>query len=300
MYKFLGLVAATLIVLPAASWAQGMGSQGMGGGMASPPSQQPQQQQGQQGQTGQKPATPAAAPTAPVPSPAEEAAWKKLSNTSSTDASAVAKEAEDFLKKYNADPTKPSLYADRVYAELAAAYMQLPGEQDKMFAALRQSLTLNQNNVDALALMSMANSRRIKADQPNAAAVETATEAMAKHGIELLTAVQKPDGISDTDFARNRDEKLAMCHSGLGRVEQLQGKDADAAQEFAMAVKLETPPDPVDQYLLGISLLDSKQASGAVTAFQDCLKDPGPMMQGCTGGLAEAKKAAATQISPKQ
>ena len=215
-YKFLGLVAATLIVLPAASWAQGMGSQGMGGGMASPPSQQPQQQQGQQGQTGQKPATPAAAPTAPVPSPAEEAAWKKLSNTSSTDASAVAKEAEDFLKKYNADPTKPSLYADRVYAELAGAYMQLPGEQDKMFAALRQSLTLNQNNVDALALMSMANSRRIKADQPNAAAVETATGRNGQAWHRSFDRRQKPEGITDTDFALTRDENSPCATAGLG------------------------------------------------------------------------------------
>jgi tetratricopeptide (TPR) repeat protein len=267
-------------------------SQGMGGQMAPPPNQQ-SQTQGQQGQA--KPATPA--PAAPTTSPAEEAAWKKLSTTTSTDASEVAKDGEDFLKKFNSDPAKPSIYADKVYGQLAAAYMQL-NEPDKMFAALRKALDINPDNIEALAIMSMAGSRRIDPKAPNAPDKEKATEAMARRGIELLNALQKPDSMTDAVFTTSRDEQLAMCHSGLGRVDQLEGKPVEAAQEFAMAVKLETPPDAVDEFLLGVSLSDSKQFGAAVSAFTDCLKDPGPMKEMCTNALSEAKKAAAS--APKQ
>jgi hypothetical protein len=81
-------------------------------------------------------------------------------------------------------------------------------------------------------------------------------------------------------------------------VEQLEGKNSDAALEFGMAVKLENPPDAVDQFLLGITLYDSKQPAAAVAAFSDCLKDPGPMKDMCSSGLSDAKKAAAS--APKQ
>lgn len=294
---YLSLVAAVAIVLPAACWSQGMSqqqssgsSQGMNGQMAAPPSQQ--------GQTTQKPATPAqATPPPPVTSPAEEAAWKSLSSGGATDPKKVAADAEDFLKKYNTPPAH-SIHADGAYAVLAGAYMQMPNSEDKMFAALKEALTLNPENIDAMAIMVKARSRRIRPSDPSSPQVEKGMEDMAHHCIEVLTALMKPAGVSDADFALTRDAKLAMCHSGLGRVEQLEGRDSDASTEFAMAVKLENPPDAVDQYLLGATLIDSKQPAAAVAAFSDCLKDPGPMKDLCSTGLSDAKKAAAS--APKQ
>jgi len=293
--KFLSLACVAALILPAACMAQGMGQQqqGMGNQGMGQNSQmsQPPNQQNQQGQAQQKPATPAT----PTVNPAEEAAWKKLASPS-TDANAVVKEAEDFLKKYNTPPAK-SVYADRVYGLLAHAYMQ-EGEDDKMFGALRAALDVNPDNVEALSLQAMARSRRIKSSDPHAAEVEQGVTELAQHGIEVLNAIQKPEGLSDADFQRTKNEELAMCHSALGRVAQLQGKPSDAATEFQTAVSLETPPDAVDEYLLGMSLMDGKQYAGAVTALQGCLKDPGPMKDLCTDQLAAAKKAAAS--APKQ
>ena len=50
--------------------------------------------------------------------------------------------------------------------------------------------------------------------------------------------------------------------------------------------------------LLGMALMDTKQYAGAVTAFQDCLKDPGAMQKACESQLGVAKKSASTQLTP--
>jgi len=63
-----------------------------------------------------------------------------------------------------------------------------------------------------------------------------------------------------------------MCHSGLGLVYYDRQKYMEASQEFEEAVKLEGEPDPVDQYLLGNSLIAAKQYSQAITALEACAK----------------------------
>src|SRR5579863_4934920 len=94
MLKTLGLVLATAIVLPAASWAQGMGQQqgsgaGMGANKQNPPAT------GQQGQAGQQQAAPATPPAAPKIDPAEEAAFKKLTTAPTLDPKSAALNGED-------------------------------------------------------------------------------------------------------------------------------------------------------------------------------------------------------------
>lgn len=304
--RYLGIAVAAMMALPAASFAQGMGQQqGMGqsSGMSQSNdkmSSSPSQQQGQQGQAGQaKPGTPATPPAAPAIDPAEEAAYKALMRPGA-DAKRVALEGEAFLVKYNSNKDKPSTFADRVYGALASAYMNL-NDTDKMTNACRMALTLNPNNVDVLAIWSMASSRRLDPSRPDAKQQIQSTEDMARHGIELLNVVVKPEGITDEEFLRNKNEKLAMCHSGLGLAEYNEGKFTEAASEFDIATKLETPPDSVDLYLLGVSSEAAKLYPAAVAAYQACAKEAGPMQERCQTSLAEAKKLAATQLStPKQ
>jgi tetratricopeptide (TPR) repeat protein len=291
MVKTLGLALATVMMLPAASWAQGMGQQqgsgaGMGANKQNPPAT------GQQGQTGQQ-AAPATPPAAPKIDPAEEAAFKKITTTPTLDPKTAAQNGEDFLKKY---PT--SIYVGRVDGLLAGAYMQL-NDPAKAQAAGLKSLADNPNNVDALAVLAVVMSRsNMDTSQPGAAQRLQDAEKYARTGIDQLTALQKPADQTDADFNKLRDSKLAMCYSGLGLVEYSQNKAADAALQFSEAVKRENPPEPVDQYLLGMALMDNKQYAGAVTAFQDCLKDPGPMQQRCSEGLKDSKQKAAAQPTP--
>ena len=278
-------------MLSAASFAQGMGGQqgssGMGG--QQPPPQQTPPTQGQ--------ATPPATP--PPVDPAEEAAFKKLAKVDNADANAVSNQATTFLNKYPS-----SKYAAQVYAQLAGAYMQLD-QADKALVAGMKSLELSHNtNVDALAVMAVVTSRRFDPKKPTAAADLAATEGYGRQGIQLLTALVKPADADEATFTKTKNQRLAMCYSGLGLALLNEGKYAEAAQNFGEATKLENPPEPVDLYLLASALFDSKQFTQAVVAYNDCVKEAG-QMQGmeniagmCRTGLTDARKQAASQVTP--
>jgi tetratricopeptide (TPR) repeat protein len=289
--KALGLAIAVLLVIPAVSMAQTMGS-GMGsnenGRMSASPNQQ-----GQTPPPDAKPATPAAAP---VVNPEEEAAFKKLkAMPPTTDPKVLVQGYESFVSKY-----PKSGYLDTAYAMLAASYMQLE-DPDKMFAYGNKALATNPNNVEALAVMTMATARTIDPGQKaDAAAKEQKVETWGHQCLETLGKVTKPEYMTDADFSKTRDGKLAMCHSGLGLADLNEGKNGEAVKEFSAATKLEAQegqaPDPVDLFLLGVALSNTKQYNDAMTAFQQCIKDTDQRMAPrCQEQLNETKKAAAAK-----
>jgi lipopolysaccharide biosynthesis regulator YciM len=274
-----GLVIAILLALPVISMAQGMGqSQGMGSGsgqMGTPPNQaQPAQQN-----------TPSAA--APALDAKEEDAYKKLSSMQTAKAEDLARSGESFVKTF-----PKSNHLETVYSMLAEAYMQLGNDAD-MFKYGSLTLKMNPNNVDGLAVMSVATARKIDPDNhPDAMAKEKQVEDWSGRCITSLQSLTKPDGVTDADFARSRDGKLAMCYSGLGQTDLFEGKVGEAVKALSKATQLEgSTPDPVDLFLLGMALMDNKQGPEAVTAFQQCIKDTDQrMVPLCTEQLGNAKK----------
>ncbi len=284
--KASGLAIAMLLAMPAISMAQSMGqSSGMGSGMSTPPNQQTQQTP----PPDSKQAAPAT-PAAPVLDPKEEADFKKVSSMQMSKPEDVAKAGEGFAKAY-----PKSNHLETVYSILAAAYMQL-GDDTNMFKYGRLTLQMNKDNIDALAVMSVATARKIDPDnRADAAAKEKTVEDYSARCISLLNGLVKPDGVTDADFARSRDGKLAMCYSGLGQTDLFEGKNADAAKVLAMATKLEgSVPDPVDLYLLGMAYQANRQFNEAVTTFQQCVKDTDQrMVPMCTEQMNNAKKEAA-------
>jgi len=284
--KVSGLAIAMLLALPAISMAQGTGqSSGMGQGsgqMGTPPNKQ-------QAPPDTKQASPAT-PAAPVLDPKEEADFKKVSTMQMSKPDDVAKAGESFAKTY-----PKSNHLETVYSILAAAYMQI-GDENNMFKYGRMTLTANPNNIDGLAVMTVATARKIDPDQrADAAAKEKQVEDWSGRCINTLQGLIKPDGVTDADFARSRDGKMAMCYSGLGQTQLFEGKLADAVKDLSMATKLEgSTPDPVDLYLLGMALSANKQYPEAVTAFQQCVKDTDQrMVPLCQEQLGNAKKDAA-------
>jgi len=274
-----GLAIAMLLALPAISMAQGMGqSQGMGAGsgqMGTPPNQaQPAQQN-----------PPSAA--APALDVKEEDAFKKLSGLQTAKPEDVTRNGEAFVKTF-----PKSNHLETVYSILASAYMQ-EGDENNMFKYGRLTLQANPNNVDGLAVMSVATARKIDPENhPDAAAKEKQVEDWSGRCITSLQSVTKPDGVSDADFARSRDGKLAMCYSGLGQTVLFEGKLGEAVKDLTKATQLEgSTPDPVDLYLLGMALMNNKQYPEAVTAFQQCLKDTDQrMVPLCQEQIGNAKK----------
>jgi tetratricopeptide (TPR) repeat protein len=285
--KVSGLAIAMLLAMPAISMAQSMGqTSGMGSGVGMPPTQQTQQAPPDGKQAA--PATPAA----PVLDPKEEADFKKVSTMQMSKPDEVAKAGEAFAKAY-----PKSNHLETIYSILATAFMQM-NDQANLTKYGRMTLQMNKDNVDGLAVMTVATARMIDTSQPaDATAKEKNVEEWGGRCISTLQNLAKPEGITDADFARSRDGKMALCYSGLGLALYNEGKVADAVKDFSMATKLEGPqPDPVDLYLLGVSLTTNKQYPEAMTAFQQCIKDGDPgMTPRCQEGLNAAKKDAGKQ-----
>lgn len=288
--KATGLAIAMMFALPAISMAQTMGqstgqSSGMGqssGQMSTPPNQQQAPPDTKQA----APATPAAPGAL---DPKEEEAFKKVSTMTMSKPDEVAKAGESFAKTY-----PKSNHLETVYSILATAYMQL-NDQKNLMKYGNETLRMNPNNIDGLAVMTVSTARTIDpAQKMDASNKEKQVDDWGGKCVKALQELIKPDNVTDADFARSRDGKMAMCYSGLGLAAYNEGKVADAVKDFSMATKLEGPQaDPVDLFLLGVSLTTNKQYPEAMTALQACIKDGDPgMTPRCQDQLNETKKLA--------
>jgi tetratricopeptide (TPR) repeat protein len=271
-----------VLLFACVAWAQG---QGYGQGQQNPPkSPAPPNQPGQTA-----PAQPAQ-PEAPPVNKEEEDAYKTLFETRG-DANRKIQLGEDFLKKF-----PQSRYRESVYSQLTSAYVSL-GQEDKMLAAGEKALELNSNDVDVLALLAWVIPRRAGGNALDADQKLDKAEKYGKQAISLLATLQKPAALSDADFAKAKNEKLSMCHSGLGVVYFHRQKYADSAAELEQATKLAPNPDPTDFYILGMTYMNAKRFGDAAGAFGHCGEIGWSWQDRCKQELANAKKLAATQLS---
>jgi len=221
----------------------------------------------------------------------EEDAYKTLFETKDNPARKIQL-GEDFLKKF-----PQSRYMETVYSQLTAAYLAT-GEVDKMFAAGEKALELRADDVDVLALLAWVMPRRIGSSALDADQKLDRSEKYGKQAIALLTTLQKPTALTDEDFTKAKNEKLSMCHSGLGVVYFYRHRYADSAAELEQATKLSTAADPTDYYVLALAYLSTKRYSDAAGAFGRCGEVAGSLQDRCKQELASAKKLATTQLVP--
>lgn len=224
---------------------------------------------------------------------AEEAAYKNVLEAQGGDPATVIPVSEDFIAKF---PT--SKYVGGVYGMLTTAYYST-GNTDKMFAAGAKALELNPDNVDVLALLSMAIPRRVKPAMPDYAQQMQKAETYARHTIELMPSLPKPATVDDATFEKAKNDKLALAHSGLGLIDLNVKKNyEDARNELTQAVQLATNPDVVDYYLLGNADAQGSYLNGAVAAYQKCA-ETGPLAAACKSRVDAVKKdiASGTKLS---
>ncbi len=280
--------AALLVGFLSAPGAYGQGS---GQGQQKPPNP-PGQQEGQSSPPA-KPASTADSSPPPV-NTEEEAAYKALFEMKGTDFQHQIQMGEEFLKKY-----PDSRYRESVYSRLTNAYLSV-GDVDKMLAAGEKALELKKDDVDVMALMAFVIPRRTTPAALDGNQKLAKAEGYARQTIELLAALPKPATLTDEDFSKAKNEKLSMCHSGLGLVYYYRQKYAEAVPEFEQATHLASSPDPVDLYLLGLALNGEKRFSDAAKAFGRCGELGGPMQAECKQRTEEAKKRATTQLAPSK
>ena len=223
---------------------------------------------------------------------AEEAAYKNVLAAQGGDPAMQIQVGEEFVTKF-----PMSKYDGGVYGMLTTAYYST-GNTDKMFAAGQKALELNPDNVDVLSLLAMAIPRRVKANTPDGPQQLQKAETYAHHAIELIPMLTKPETVDDATFEKAKNDKLALCHSGLGLLDIDHQKYEDARNELTQAVQLASAPDPVDYYLLGNADSQASYMNGAIAAFEKCAAS-GPLVAACKAREDAVKKevASGTKLS---
>ena len=220
-------------------------------------------------------------------------AYKEVYDARTGDPSKLIEVGEGFLAKY-----PMSVYAGAVYSELASAYLST-NQADKMVTAGSKAVEINPDNVDVLPLLAWAIPRRVTAQTPDAAQQLAKAQDYAKHGIQLLTTMPKPEEMDDAAFTKAKNDKLAMCHDGIGVAEVKTGKYDDAIAELNQSVELSATPDPVDFYLLGVANQLTSHFTDAITSFTKC-STAGPLQAQCKTGLEDVKKKSQNSLeAPK-
>jgi tetratricopeptide (TPR) repeat protein len=111
---------------------------------------------------------------------------------------------EEFLKKAPQNP-----YFDQIEVAEFLAYKEI-GDVDKTLAAAEKILSHNENREDALLFVLEINYRRKKDSKR--------TLALAAKFIERMTVAEKPEGVSDLDWTRAKNQNIARAHYITGRI----------------------------------------------------------------------------------
>lgn len=200
---------------------------------------------------------------------------------------------EAFIAKY---PT--SAHELAVYSLLIPAYMET-NQVDKMLDVGGKALQMDPGDVDVLPVLAWAVPRRANGQTPEGLQQLQKAQAWARHGIELLNALAKPDGLDEATFDAAKNEKLSMCHDGLGVVDVKTGKYDDAIAELTQAMQLGNETDPVDYLLLGLAQESTSHFADAIASFTKCATN-GPVQTQCKNGIDDTKKKAAKNVeAPK-
>jgi hypothetical protein len=282
-------------------------------GQGASPSQQPPAQQ------------PAATDQANVPTsqkvikdPAEYNAYMTASNT--TDAAAKGQAMEAFVAQYPSSIVKTEAleqamgaYEEKVQdlVQKDPANKEVALYQQKVEQIARQLLQLQPNNVRALAIVVFIERSQIKDAGTGAKA-----RADAERGLQELGTWKKPEGVSDADFEKLRNQ-MSGIFAGTAAFGALQQQDYAAARKYyEQALKVD-PNDLGNNYQMAIALLQSnpmdplgfwygaKALSEAQTHNPDAFKAWSPYFlskykkyHGNTEDWAQRMAAAATQTAP--
>src|ERR1700730_11948386 len=223
----------------------------------------------------------------------EAKAYKDVYDARSGDPAHMIEVGEAFLTKY-----PMSVYVGAVYSELASAYLNT-NQADKMVTAGTKTVEINPDNVDVLPLLAWAIPRRVTGQTADAAQQLSKAQDYAKHGIQLLTTMPKPEEMDDAAFTKAKNEKLAMCHDGIGVAEVKTGKYDDAIAELNQSVELSVTPDPVDFYLLGVANQQTSHFTDSIAAYTTW-SSAGPLQAQCKSGLDEVKNKSQNSLeAPK-
>jgi len=243
-----------------------------------------------QGSSQATPAGDAAKPQPPPVNKEEEDAYQAFAALKSEDAVQIISLGQAFLSKYAI-----SFYRPMVYAKLEVTYLDT-NQLDKLVSTGQLALNEDPDNVDVLAVMA-STLPRISASGLDASQRLDLAERYARRTLQVAALLPKPQGYTEEQFDRARNEKLAMAHTGLGLVYYRRGDTADSVSELDMATKPDPTPEPIDFFLLGDGDMKLQKYPEAAAAFDRCAKAQwsADWQNRCKAGEMAAQKATAKQ-----
>ena len=210
-----------------------------------------QQPQGQPAQG--QPAAPTQAPV--IKDPAEYNAY--VGAVQQTDPAAKISGLEAFLTQY------PNSVMKTQALEILMGTYQQTGNQQKTTDTAVKLVTADPSNVRALALLAYFDRVRAQGGDPNSKQLLADAKKYAQQGLECLPKFNKPEGTSDADFQKMKDQMAGIFNAAIG-IAALQDKDYATAvkalrvaadgnpQDFsvvypvALAYLGQTPPDYIN------------------------------------------------------
>jgi len=171
---------------------------------------------------------------------------------------------EAFLKEH--PQTK---HADDIEITVFLAYRE-QGDAAKALAAAEKLVAHNDTREDAMLLV--AESYFKSARDPNLVV------SLSKKAIDRLSKAEKPEGMSDADWARNKTAETTQAYYMIGSVNFQAEKWEAADQAYRAALPNLTDPRFRAEVLssLGWANYKLKNVSDAIKFYVDCTNIPGP------------------------
>ena len=157
--------------------------------------------------------------------------------------------ADAFLQKY-----PDSFVKDAAYITKMQVYAQL-NDVPKAIDAARQGVEASPDNLQALSYLAFTFPFVFKADDdPDSAAKLSKAENDARHGLDVLQKVQKPESVTDDQFNQYVKGQRANFNNTIGFV-ALQRKDYPTAITYFRAAAEDNPADIYTFYRMGLAYL---------------------------------------------
>jgi tetratricopeptide (TPR) repeat protein len=217
-------------------------------GQAAQPAQ-PGQTPPAQGQPAQTPAAqqPSAQGQAPViKDPAEYNAY--VGAVQQTDPTAKISGLEAFLTQY-----PNSVMKNQALEILMGAYQQA-GNQQKTIDTATKLVAADPNNVRAMALLAYFKRLQAQGGDPNAKTLLADAKKYGQQGLDALPKFNKPEGTSDADFQKMKDQMAGIFNAAVG-IAALQDKDYATAVKALRAAVDANPQDFSVVYPLALAYL---------------------------------------------
>jgi len=186
-----------------------------------------------------------------IKDPAEYNAY--MGAIQAADPNMKAQNLEGFISQY-----PNSVMKEDALVTLMQTYQAL-NNVPKTLEAVDRVLQVAPNNVTALALGSYFHRALAQANQDPVNNLAKARQ-LGEKGLQALAAYPKPEGMSDLDFGKLKDN-LAGIYNGAIGIAALQGNDYDTAQKSLQAAVNITPKDFSLVYPLALAYLKKPNAT---------------------------------------